>query len=92
LAVAHLVVPCCDRIEDVRNVIPSCFQVLYVLNGIKKLFHGVVEDAEIGSASDDIFCYDLSLVVKLVAAFVEKIEKMLELVAFVVLFFAKSAI
>jgi len=92
LTVAHLIVPRCNRIENVRNVKPSRLQVFYVLNGIKKLLHWVVEHTEIGSASYNVFSYDLGLVVKLVATFVEKIEKMCELVTFIVLFFAKSDI
>jgi len=85
LAVAYLIVSRCDRIENVSNIEPSCLYVLYVLNSIEKLFHRVVENTEICPASDNIFGYDLSLVVKLVATFVEKVEEMRELIISVVL-------
>ena len=52
------------------------------LDGIKKLFHGVIEDTEICSSSDDIFLDDLYLLVKLFSAFMEVIDEMLVLIVF----------
>jgi hypothetical protein len=52
------------------------------LDGIKKLFHGVVEDTEICSSSDDIFLNDLYFLVKLLSTFMEIIDKMLILIIF----------
>lgn len=55
--------------------------VLYVfLNCVEKFLHGVVEDTEVCSASDDVFLNDLNLVIELRPTFMEVVEIMLILI------------
>lgn len=55
--------------------------VLYsFLHCTEKFLHGVIEDAEVCSASDDVFLDDLNLIIKLGPTFVKVVEKMLILI------------
>ena len=65
--------------------------ILYVdLNGIEKLFHGIVEDTKISPPPNDIFINDLNLIIEFLSTFMKIIEKVLILIIFFVNFLTKS--
>ena len=66
--------------------------VLYTqlhLNGIEKLFDGIVEDTEISSSSDYVFLNYLYLFAELLSTLVEVSQKMVILKMYFLMFFTK---
>ena len=85
MAVPYFVIACGNCVEDVGDIQPGGLQLLYVLDGVEELFHGVVENAEIGAAADHVFFYDFALIVEFAAAFVEVVQKVAVFVVFGIL-------